>query len=230
MRTITVPFHRALASLVFLCLVCLAGISPKLAQAEDLDPPQSILDDPDYDPSIPWYQSLRSRWGLQFRTGIRNFPSTQASGNLYQVAFEWMIPFQKAGILSLGGAFGGIHNLQIGFTNQSISPMVGGLIRYQLKVFKNQPIVPTAAVTYDYYRIPNGGPFAQVPSGTLTGFSYGLMLNLTWIDQVTARDAYRSLGLTKAYLTAEISQPEFKNSVFVLKPTFYLFGLRMEFE
>ncbi len=204
--------------------------APEEARSEEEGPPQSILDDPDYDPSMPWYQSLRSGWALQFRTALRNFPTSGASGNLFQLSGEWVVPFQKAGIFSIGGTFGGISDLQNGFTAQQVFPMVGGVLRYQLKLFKNQPLVPTAALSYDYYRIPNGGSLSQMPDGSQMGFSYGVMLNLSWIDQVTARDAYRTLGMTKAYLTAEIFETEFQNSVFSLIPNFYVFGLRLEFE
>ena len=111
-----------------------------------------------------------------------------------------------------------------------MSPIIGGILRYQLKVFKNQIIVPTAALSFDHYRIPNGSSLIQMPNGNLMGFSYGAMLNLSWIDQVTARDAYRTLGMTKAYLTAEIYNTEFQNPVFSLIPEFYVFGVRLEFE
>ncbi|MBU6153584.1 MAG: hypothetical protein KGP28_04715 [Bdellovibrionales bacterium] len=203
---------------------------PDVVWAEEDSPPQSILDDPDYDPSIPWYQSLKSGWGLHLRTAIRNFPSPGASGNLFQLSGEWILPFQKAGLFSIGGTLGGVMDLQSGFGIYSLFPMVGGVLRYQLKVFKNQPLVPTFAVSYDYYRIPNGADLIQTPDGNQAGFSYGIMLNLSWLDQVTARDAYRSLGMTKAYLTAEIFNTEFQNAVFSLIPEFYVFGLRLEFE
>ncbi len=199
-------------------------------RAEEEGPPQSILDDPDYDPGLPWYQSVKSGWGMQVRTAIRNFPSAGASGNLFQVGGEWIVPFQRAGLFSVGLNLGAFTNLQAGLVQVSSFPLVGGMLRYQLKVFKNQILVPTAAVSFDHYRIPDGSSLAQMPSGNLMGFSYGAMLNLSWIDQVTARDAYRSLGMTKAYLFAEIFNTEFQNTVFSLIPELYVFGVRLEFE
>jgi hypothetical protein len=204
--------------------------SPEEARSEEEGPPQSILDDPDYDPSMPWYQSLRSGWALQFRTAIRNFPTGGASGNLFQIGGEWILPFQKAGLISLGLNLGTIVDIQTNTGPNRVSPLVGGMLRYQLKVLKNQVIVPTAAVSFDHYRIPNGSSFTQMPNGNVMGFSYGIMLNLSWIDQVTARDAYRSLGMTKAYLTAEIFDADFQNSDLSLIQPFYVFGLRLEFE
>ncbi len=203
---------------------------PEMAHSAEDQPPQSILDDPDYDPGLPWYQSLRSGWALQFRTAIRNFPTGGASGNLFQIGGEWILPFQKAGLFSIGASLAGVSALQSGFSTYSVFPMIGGTFRYQLKLFKNQPIVPTAALGYDHYRIPNGAALAQMPGGNQMSFSYGLMVNLSWIDQVTARDAYRSLGMTKAYLTAEILETEFQNSIFSVVPELYVFGLRLEFE
>jgi len=204
-----------------------------MALAEDGNPAGSILDDPNYDPNLPWYQSLKSNWGIQIRTGINGFPSADGNGNLYLFSYEWMIPFQKAGIFSLGANLG-LLPLQAPTTSivssNLLNPFVGAQLRYQLKVFKNQPLVPTGALTYDYYRIKNNNPVLNFVSGFQIGYSFGLMLNLTWIDQMTARDAHRSIGLTKAYLTAEIFQSEFQNAAFYLNSRFYLFGLRTEFE
>jgi hypothetical protein len=205
------------------------AVSPEIARSGEGDPPQSILDDPDYDPSIPWYQSLKSSWGVQFRTGFRNFPAAGAAGNLFQISADWVVPFQRAGIFSIGPTLGGVKDLPVGITSQSVL-MAGGLLRYQLKIFKNQPVVPTAALGFDHYRIPNGAPLAQMPDGNQMSFSYGIMLNLSWIDQVTARDAYQSLGMTKAYLTAEVLQTNYENAVFAGSPVFYLFGIKLEFE
>ena len=195
-------------------------------------PGASILDDPQYDPSIPWYQSVKSQWAFQLRMAQNRFPISEGNGNLYQLGVEWMIPFQKIGIFSMG-ANGGILQLVAPTTSlstNSFNPFVGGQLRYQLKFFNNQPIVPTGAVTYDYYQLKNLSPVATNASGSQVGFSYGVMLNLSWIDQVTSRGAYQSIGLTKFYLTGEIFQSEFSNAVFFLNSKFYLFGIRAEFE
>jgi len=238
------PFFAAFT--VFLCLTQTGMADESTRQNPDssgttakapLDSPHStqggsILDDPQYDPTIPWYQSVKSQWGIQLRMAQNRFPIQEGNGNLYQLGIEWMVPFQKIGIFSIGvnGGFLKLVAPTTSLSNNLFNPIVGGQVRYQLKFFSNQPIVPTGAVTYDYYQLKNSSPVATNASGSQLGLSYGLMLNLSWIDQVTARGAYQSLGLTKFYLTGEIFQSEFTNAVFYLNSKFYLFGIRAEFE
>ncbi|NDG83782.1 MAG: hypothetical protein EBX52_01940 [Proteobacteria bacterium] len=192
----------------------------------------SILDDPHYDPSIPWYQSIRPRWGFQIRLAPHGFPVKSGNGDLYQFGMEWLAPYQKLGIFSLGANAGflKLYAPDTSLATTFFNPIVGGQLRYQLKFFSNQPIVPTGSLTYDYYQLKNNAPVPAHASGGQMGYSLGLMLNLSWIDPITSRGAYLSLGLTKFYLTAEMFRSKFKNGVFQLDSKFYLLGIRAEFE
>jgi hypothetical protein len=221
--------YRKIALLFFLAW----GLFPALTSATPALPGGSILDDPDYDPKIPWFQSLRSSWSVSFKAGFQGFPVNDGGGNLYLASGDWMIPFQKAGILSVF-IQGGLAPLSAPSMTLSqsnlLNPVIGGGLRYQLKFFPNQPLVPTASLSYDYYRLKTTNPTTSTVSAAQPAFGYGVFLNLGWLDPVTARGAYQSLGLTKFYLTAEIHHTDFQNSAVSMNSKIYLFGIRTEFE
>lgn len=201
--------------------------------AHDTELGDSVLDHPDYDPSVPWYQALSPSWSVHLKTAIAGF-SGAGNGNLYQMGLEWLIPWQKLGVFSIGTNFGilpleGPIGSPLSGSNL-LNAFVGGQLRYQLKVFNNQILVPTATLTYDYYRLKLANPAIDYVSGSQMGMGFGAMLNLGWIDPITSRGAYQALGLTRFYLTAEIFQSKFENFAFNLNSRFYLFGIRAEFE
>ena len=71
---------------------------------------------------------------------------------------------------------------------------------------------------------------APYATGSGTSFSAGLLLSLGWIDRETAKEAFQTLGMTRAYLSAELQSTSFNNTVFNREALFYLFGIRFEFE
>ena len=193
----------------------------------------SILDDPGFDPKLPWYQSTKPSWSMHFKAGINGFPVKSSNGNLYLIGFEWHIPEQRYGIFGIGANLGFLAlkaPLSTLSASSPFNPFLGGQIRYQLKLLNNQWLVPTATLNYDYYRLKNSTPSPAYASGAQVGWSAGLFISLSGIDPITARGAYQSLGLTKSYLTLESFQSKFKNTVFQMESRFYLIGLRAEFE
>jgi hypothetical protein len=201
--------------------------------AHDTELGDSILDHPDYDPSVPWYQALPPSWSLHLKAAVSGLPSA-GNGNLYQLGLEWLIPWQKIGVFSIGANLGilpleGPSGSPLSGSNL-MNAFAGGQLRYQLRVFNNQLLVPTATLTYDYYRLKLTNPAVDFVSGSQMGMGYGVMLNLGWIDPITSRGAYQSLGLTRFYLTTEIFQSQFSNFAFNLNSRFYLFGIRAELE
>ncbi len=226
-KKILVPMHFAVA-------LAIGGSGvPPTACAHDTELGDSILDHPNYDPSVPWYQALSPSWGVHLKSAFAGFPGA-GNGNLYQLGLEWLVPWQKIGVFSIGTNIG-ILPLEgpIGSPlsgGNLLNAFVGGQLRYQLKVFNNQIIVPTATLTYDYYRLKLATPGDAHVTGSQMGMGYGAMLNLGWIDPITSRGAYQALGLTRFYLTGEIFESPFSNFAFNLNSRFYLFGIRAEFE
>lgn len=203
--------------------------SPALAEEVD---PDYIIDRPDYITGEPWYQTAKSAWSIGVRTGLDDFPSSSAQGDLFQITGDWVIPWQTLGIFSVGPQLA-ILNLRapvVGTVSDPLNVMLGATIRYQLKFIKNQPIVPTVALSWDYYRLKSAFPVAPHATGNGISFSGGVLLNLGWIDRETAKEAFQSLGMTRAYLSAEVQSTAFKNTVFSRDALFFLFGIRFEFE
>ncbi len=221
---------RSLQVLLIPILLALVTLSDR-ALAEEVDP-DYIIDRPDYITGEPWYRTAKSTWSVGLRTGLDDFPSSSAQGDLFQITGDWIIPWQTLGLFSVGPQFA-VLNLKspvVGTVSDPLNLMLGATFRYQLKLMKNQPLVPTVALSWDYYRLKSAFPVAPYATGSGISFSAGLLLNLGWIDRDTAKEAFQSLGMTRAYLTAEVQSTAFQNTVFSRDAVFYLFGIRFEFE
>ena len=212
---------------MFMALVA----SPDRVRAEEVDP-DYIIDRTDYITGEPWYQTAKSTWSLGFRAGLDDFPGSSAQGDLFQISGDWIIPWQTLGLFSVGPQIA-VLNLKspvVGTVSDPLNLMLGASVRYQLKIMKNQLLVPTASLSWDYYRVKSAFPVAPYATGNGISFTAGVLLNLGWIDRETAKEAFQSLGMTRAYLSAELQSTSFKNTVFTRNAVFYLFGIRFEFE
>jgi hypothetical protein len=213
------------------------------------DAPSDIspLDKPDYNPDHDQYERSPSRYAFGLRLALDSFPILTASGNSYQFFGDWVLPFKAAGLLSVGAHLGFLpivarNSGVTGIPYPNYGSAMGGLqFRYQMLWTQNQLLVPTAAVEADYYRIvtnsvtttdSNGKDTTAITttSGMALGVDLGLMINLGKIDGATARDAYQTISLTRAYLTLEWHPLKISNDVVDLSGNFFYTGLRMEFE
>ena len=183
-----------------------------------------ILDQEDYDPDTPYFQIMPPSWSFGFRTAIKAFPIKSSTGNVYELFAERMVPFQKLGILSLG-----VHLGTAPFSSSNYENLkYGALLRYQLHVFKNQIVVPTAAVVYDGFRLKN--PSGSVDSLSSFGFMLGGLLNLGFFDSTTARDGFESIGLLRSYLSLEVRPLSLTSSALTTSSTLWFLGIRLETE
>lgn len=135
-----------------------------------------------------------------------------------------MLHYQKLGILSLGVNLG---SAPFGSTNYE-NLKYGAVLRYQLHVFYNQIVVPTAAILYDGFRIKDSSGSTQGASST--GFLIGGMLNLGFFDSVTARQGHESIGLLRSYLTVELRPLSLTNSALTTSGSVWYTGIRLEVE
>jgi hypothetical protein len=200
-------------------------------RAEELDP-DYIIDRPEYQDGSPWYQTATSSWSFGFRAGVNRFPAPRANGDLYQLTWDWILPWQSIGAFSIGPNLA-LFNPELTPAAISSSPlnlMAGVTLRYQAKWFLNQPVVPTASVAWNYHRLKSAFVVAPYATGSGVSVAAGLLLHLGWIDRHTAKEAFQSLGMTRAYLSLELEKTNFQNQVFSLDALFYLFGVRFEFE
>lgn len=227
-------------------IILLSSFGLNEARAEgpsDISP----LDKPGYNPDHDQYERSPSRYAFGLRLALDSFPIKSASGNSYQFFGDWILPFKAAGLLSVGAHLG---FLPIVASNTGVtgipypnygSAMGGFQFRYQMLWSQFQIIVPTAAVEADYYRIVTNSVTTTNPDGTTTtaiattsglalGMDLGLMINLGKIDGATARDAYQTISMTRAYLTLEWHPLKISDSVVNLSGNFFYTGLRLEFE
>ena len=199
--------------------------------ATDPNDDRSILDQPGYNSDTPVYTLAPSRYAAGIKIAIHGFPYSSALGDIYELYGDWILPYQKAGVISFGGDLGifAMRELLTAFPYPNyLNSIIGGHARYQLRLTPYQLIVPTVSLEYMYYRLMK--PDNSYLTGTNVGASFGVFINLGWLDRATARDAYQSLGMTKSYFTAEIKNATFSNTSFILNGSFWLFGLRTEFE
>lgn len=222
-------------------LFCLAflvafscGIAPSFAEEETIESTGvSVLDAPDYNPDVPVYDRTKPKWALGLRAAVHKFPVEGALGSAFQIYGEYILPFQAVGVFSLGPHIGifPLYAPETGIPYPEYeNAIAGAAFRYQLKLVEGQWLVPTFAVEWEYYRIRETTLNQNQLTGSSFGLSGGLMLNLSFIDRETARDAYQSLGLVRSYFTFELRSANIDNELFTLTGNYWLFGLRMEFE
>ena len=209
------------------------ALCPKV-HAQDLNDDRTILDREEYDGEHPWHQLAPSRWSMSLRGAFAKFPSSSAIGGSDQFLIEWVLPFQKTGLFSVGGHLGTLpltapDSIVI---QRSFYPntTAGFQLRYQLKIAPSQWFVPTLSAEWDYIRIKALQTGYDQLTNSVIGFSAGFFLDLGLIDPSTASSAYQSLGLTKTYLTAEIHPLSITTPIFNLSGSLWYFGIRTEFE
>jgi hypothetical protein len=209
------------------------------ARADDNpDDNSSILDRPDYNSDYHQYQLAPSHWSIGFRGAISAFPFSSFAGSSYQLYVDWILPFQKSGLFSVGLHYGtfpinssvtNAYGNTIPYPNY-LSQMGGFQFRYQLRYWKNQLIVPIVGVDVDYYDLVIGGGIEDRATGLLVSPDFGVMLSLGVIDDVTARDAYQTIGMTRTYLTLEAQPFSLSATNVSFSGTLFYMGLRFEFE
>jgi hypothetical protein len=206
----------------FFLIFAINAFLGSLSLASDIQ--GDIVDQEDYDPDTPYFQIMPPSWTFGFRAAIGSFPIKSATGNIYELYTEKMIPFQKLGIFSLG-----IHLGTAPFTSSRYENLkYGALIRYQLKLIKNQIIVPTIAFVYDGFRLKNDSGTID----TLSSFGpmFGGLINLGFFDSSTAREGFESIGLLRSYLAIEVRPLSLSSSSFSTHSNLWLLGVRLETE
>lgn len=180
----------------------------------------------------PLYQLAKPSWSFGFRAALADIPFNTALGNTYQI-FADKIIFSKSGAMLLG-----IHGGLIPFkVKGSVTPeasitnwIAGGHLRYQFAFSNNQIIVPVVGAEYEIFSLKKAVGMQERLMPTAFGFLAGLMVSLSWIDNMTARDAYDSIGLVRSYLTLEVRTTSFTTETFDASGAYYMFGVRLETE
>ena len=186
----------------------------------------------------PAYTLTRPTWGIQFTGALKAFGGndliTGQAGvptRAFQVSGEYQFPFlQSLGVLSMGPTVG-TYPIFGSITKDPVSVMeVGGQIRYQLRFFREQPIVPIAGFQFEYLNYHFTSPSPSGMSGALmaTGPTFGGMFLLNWLEPSAAAEIYVDNGVSRSYLLAEARILSGTDTNLSLSGTSLFFGLRLE--
>ncbi|OFZ79533.1 MAG: hypothetical protein A2583_10125 [Bdellovibrionales bacterium RIFOXYD1_FULL_53_11] len=210
----SVAFYIATANLVFF------GASHLIFAQEPPPPPpaaspaQTSSNKSEYNPRIPIYQRVKPEWAFEFDFSMRPLGGANTMpgvnpGKLktFKLSFEYQPQFileQKYGIIGIGASMGFYPLLPTadGVTKNFLAiRSLGGQARYQLRFFREQPLVPYAGYRMDYWNYglmnKSGGSFL------VKGPFFGGMILLNFIDQDSASEFYVNYEICRSYIIAE---------------------------
>lgn len=163
-------------------------------------------------------------WGVELTGGFA-MPGGAFSFQGGGMRFEWQPPWiQAAGILSIGPAL----DYAMGVTGIGM----GGVVRYQARYFREQPIVPMAGYTALYYlSMPSLGSGLSSLSGSLVqGPFVGGYILLNFIEPDASAEFYVDHGILRTYLVGEVRFFQGSPSATTtLSAISYYAGMRFEF-
>jgi hypothetical protein len=146
-----------------------------------------------------------------------------------QIDFQPTI-LQKFGVFGFGPSFNlspppvfpgeKKYNLVYGFS-------VGAQVRYQLKFWDTQPVVPMVAYSGEYYRykIRTGGANGFIARGPILG----VWIHLNALDDAAARTAFFESGIVRSYLVVELRRLTGGDGMVSLNSSAYYSGIRLEY-
>ncbi len=188
------------------------------------------------DLDTPSFHYVRPSWGIELTSTLNAFGSTalteaQARSPAYALKLqgEYQPPFlQSFGVFGIGPAFSVYPIMKSGLTPNAFAMNgIGGQFRYQALYFHQQPIVPMAAYTFEYfrYRYLDGTSGAFV----LQGPTLGVWVLLNFLDSPSAANLYVDNRIARTYLTVEWQALAGKDTLLDISGGSYYVGLRLEF-
>lgn len=225
-------FHIFFAILAFL---------PTVLIADEGGTEQSISEVKRNDPRIPAYQFFHPKWGIEIATSLNALggndinaqKSNQEWKSLYSfsIQMDYQPPFAKQfGVLSIGPSLAlyplfpeGSSSFQKNFYDMW---SFGAQLTYQLRLFREQPLVPIAGYSAEYlnYNI-NGGTKGSL---FIQGPRFGVYLLLNLFDPQGASEFYANHGVLRNYLVGEFRMSAGNNTDLSIEGQSLYFGLRME--
>lgn len=170
--------------------------------------------------------SLRALGGGNILPGRAQSSPTRA----IHLQIDWQPAFiQSLGVLGIGPSVGvyPIFGDSRPTTGTASVFEVGGQIQYQLRYFREQPLVPVVGYAGEYltYRFTTG----QKGSLMIQGPMLGAWLLLNIFEPGAAADFYVNTGVKRSYLVAEYRRLEGANADLDISGSSIFGGLRFEF-
>ncbi len=182
------------------------------------------------------YQDLRPNWAFEFTSSFRAlreqaFFVQQGDKPAYAFSlhFDYQPDFlQDLGVLGIGPSVAAYPFFGAGITNGIFSVWsAGGQIRYQARYFKNQPLVPVVAYSFENLTYH----FIESTSGSLLlkGPTLGIWFFLNILEPSSASQSYIENGILRSYLVLEMRSLSGSDNNFSISGNTYYFGLRFEY-
>lgn len=213
------------------------AIDAPLPSAPVHEPARANLSTWEFDPDVPLIQRIRPRWGLRIEGGASPWTGVPGS-SLRQlglgVEFQPRV-LQKVGVVSVGVGLGVLPAMSSGLTlntaqvaNLGSIWYASGSLRYQLKIVRNQWVVPMAAFHFERasYRLKSGPSGASIASG----IGIGALLLLNALDPEISAQSFTESGLTRSYLFGELRMLKASGGALAYSDNALIAGLRLEFE
>ncbi|MEK6704643.1 MAG: hypothetical protein AABZ06_02545 [Bdellovibrionota bacterium] len=194
-------------------------------------------------PRIPMFHLNHPNWSVELVGSVKafggnNIVSDQGGYPVRAVSlgFSYQPNFlQSIGVISLGPTLSvypisneaGIMPTQLSLWSSRLSLWsIGGVIQYQARFFREQPIVPvfgfsTESLKYTFTGDRSGRTMAQGPF-------FGIYVLLNILDPSGAAEFYVNTGILRSYLVAELRNITGGNDVVSITGQSLFFGLRLE--
>lgn len=187
---------------------------------------------------VPPHQLIRPAVGIEIAASYATGSALPSAADIassegekaHQVSLqiEYQPTFlQDAGVFGIGIS-GAVNPVKPGGITKNAASIysVGGQFRYQLKYFRNQPVVPMAGYAAEYWRYS----LADDSSGSFLaqGPVVGAWILLNFIDPASATQFYLNHGVVRSYLVAEMRLLSGGDSNVQASGKAYFFGLRFE--
>ncbi|MBL7715786.1 MAG: hypothetical protein JNL01_09990 [Bdellovibrionales bacterium] len=191
----------------------------------------------EFDPDVPLIQRIRPQWGIRIEgssSAWKGLPNSSIRQIGMGFEFQPRV-FQKVGVLGLGVGFGILPVVSSGMTlNTTHVSSIGslwylaGTLRYQLKIVRNQWVVPMAAfhferATYKTKTLASGAT-------TASGLSLGALFLLNAVDPEIAAQSLAEAGLVRSYLFAEFRMLRPTGGALSYEDRALIAGIRLEYE
>lgn len=191
----------------------------------------------EYDPTQRPY-TIRPAWSFQLDSTHGTLEQNDSSADPRSekipsgvgIHFNYQPTFLQAlGTFSVGPSF---YFYPFSTINQRVlktphSWAAGAEARYQLRLFRKQWLVPTAAYHSQYlaYQLSDGTSGKTM----VRGHSLGALFLLNAIDREISLDFFKSWGALRTYLLAELRMTHGNDRQIIFSQKSYFFGLRIEY-
>jgi hypothetical protein len=189
---------------------------------------------------VPLYQLHKPNWGIELAGSLQGFgkgatvATDRTDINVRAIGFQidYQPRFlQSAGVIGFGPSFGLYPPTppDANLIRTTSQWFVGGQARYQLRLFREQPLVPMVGYAAEYLVYRYKGENAASGRLLLQGPIFGAYLLLNWLEPSAAADMFTNNGISRSYLVGELRMLSGSDVNVDVPGKSVFFGLRVEY-